>query len=324
MSAWMLPDGVEEVLPPAAWRLELLRRNLLDHYREAGYELILPPLIEHRDSLLAGAGHALLDRTFALTDPASGQLLGLRADMTPQAARIAARHFADREQVRLCYLGSVLRTRPDAIGASRALIQVGCELFGEPALGGDIEVLRLMLRTLELSGIANAHLDLGHVGIYRSIATRLGLSADDEDALFGILQRKSTPDLSAFANARGLPRETAATLTRLMDLHGEAGVLEVARAQLGADPVVAEAIDALAQVVAGIAKEFPSLPLHVDLAELRGYGYHTGLVFAAYAAGSGREIARAGRYDGAGGGYGRARPATGFSADLNELMRLGS
>lgn len=325
MNTWMLPDGVEEILPPASWRLELLRRRLLDHYRDAGYDFVLPPLIEHRDALLAGAGAALLHQTFALTDPASGRLLGVRSDMTPQAARIAARHFREQPQVRLCYLGTVLRTRPDAIGAARALIQVGCELFGESGLTGDIEVLRLMLQTLQLAGVGGVHLDLGHVGIYRAIAARLKLDSNDETALFDILQRKSAPDLADFAAGRALPLDAAATLQRLMSLHGEVAVLDEAATTLGSgDTAIDEALGALRQVAHSVAREFPQLPLHIDLAELRGYRYHTGLVFAAYVDGSGREIARAGRYDGAGSEYGASRPATGFSADLNELMRHGS
>jgi ATP phosphoribosyltransferase regulatory subunit len=325
MAVWMLPEGVEELLPPAAWRLELLRRRLLDHYRAASYEFVLPPLIEHRDTLLAGAGSALLDQTFTLTDPASGRLLGLRADMTPQAARIAARHFGDREQVRLCYLGSVLRTRADAIGAPRGLIQVGCELFGDASLAGDIEILRLMLQTLDLAGVRGVHLDLGHVGISRAVVARLQLSADAEGELLNILQRKSAPDLATFAQSRALAADAITLLRQLMDLHGDAKVIDAAAAVFAdAGAEIASALADLRAVVQGIAREFPALPLHIDLAELRGYRYHTGLVFAAYVEGAGREIARAGRYDGAGAEYGRPRPATGFSADLNELMRLGN
>ena len=191
---WMLPDGMEEALPAQAWRAEALRRTLLDHYREAGYELILPPFVEHLDSLLTGAGADLDGVTFKLTDPASGRLLGLRSDMTPQAARIAARHFADQPVVRLCYLGTVLRTRPDALGGPRSPRQVGCELFGTPpgqsAQQADLEVLALMLDTLRLAGVAEAHLDLGHVGVYRAVVEQLALSGEDETALFDILQRK--------------------------------------------------------------------------------------------------------------------------------------
>ncbi|MBX6421086.1 MAG: ATP phosphoribosyltransferase regulatory subunit [Nevskia sp.] len=322
---WMLPPGVEEALPPTAWQLETLRRRLLDHYRAQGYELVLPPLIEHLDTLLTGAGADLDAQTFKLTDPASGRLLGLRADMTPQAARIAARHYRDRPVVRLCYLGTVLRTQPDSLGGSRAPRQAGCEIFGEPGFAAELEVLRLMLDTLRLAGLQEVHVDLGHVGIYRALAARLNLDADDEAAVFDILQRKSQPDLRDFAAARRLTPEAAAELGALMELNGEVSVLERAKDMLDVrDPAIAAALTALVRAAAELARIAPDLPLHVDLAELRGYRYHTGLVFAAFAPGHGRELARGGRYDGAGREFGCPRPAIGFSADLNELLRLGA
>ena len=317
----MLPDGVEEALPTTAWRVEGLRRALLDHYRAHAYELILPPLIEHLDTLLSGAGSDLEDQTFKLTDPVGGRLLGLRSDMTPQAARIAARHFADVPVVRLCYLGTVLRTRPDSLGGSRAPRQVGCEVFGERAIGADLEILKLMLDTLRLAGIADAHLDLGHVGIYRALASKLALDEDDETAIFDILQRKSQPDLRDFAAARSLPKQTANGLSALMELNGDVSVLQRARQTLDVtDPAIVDALSALEQAADYLSTLDNPAPLHIDLAELRGYRYQTGLVFAAFVPGHGREVARGGRFDGAG----SARPATGFSADVNELLRLGN
>ena len=321
---WMLPEGVEEALPPVSWRIEELRRTLLDRYRAQGYELILPPLLEHLDSLLTGAGSDLESQTFKLTDPAGGRLLGLRADMTPQAARIAARHYAQAPVVRLCYLGTVLRTRPDSPGGARAPRQVGCEIFGEPSLSGDLEILRLLLDTLRLAGVRGAHLDLGHVGIYRALAGKLGLDAEAEDSVFDILQRKSQPDLRDFAAARRLAPASLAGLSTLMELNGDVTVLQRARRTLDAgDSAIAGALTAVEQAAADLQRSAPELPLHIDLAELRGYRYQTGLVFAAFVPGHGRELARGGRYDGAGREFGRPRPATGFSADLNELLRLG-
>lgn len=321
----MLPDGMEESLPQAAWRAESLRRTLLDHYRVARYELILPPFLEHLDSLLTGVGADMDSVTFKLTDPASGRLLGLRSDMTPQAARIAARHFADQAVVRLCYLGTVLRTRPDALGGARSPRQVGCELFGEPGSAADLEVLHLMLDTLRLSGVADVHLDLGHVGVYRAVTASLQMQPDDETVLFDLLQRKSRPDLAAFAAARGLPAASEQALATLMTLHGDVTVLQDAGSKLsGWGDRVAEAVSALEQVIAALAKSQPQIPVHLDLAELRGARYHTGLVFAAFVPGHGRELARGGRYDGVGGEFGLSRPATGFSADVNELLRLGA
>lgn len=320
---WWLPEGMEEWLPPESWRQEELRRELLDSYRRRGYELILTPLLEHLDALLTGTGSDLEQQTFKLIDPAGGRLLGLRADMTPQAARIAARRYADRKVVRLCYLGTVLRTRPDSLGGARAPRQVGCELFGDAGVEADIEVLQLMLETLKRAAVPDVHLDLGHVGIYRAIAAKLGLEEHAEATLFGILQRKSQPDLEQFARAQKLDGKAVQSLAELMDLNGDLAVLKRARAALGGARV-SKCLDTLEQAVAALRKMFPKLPIHIDLAELRGYRYQTGMVFAAFAPGHGRELARGGRYDGVGREFGVPRPATGFSADLNELLRLGT
>lgn len=322
---WMLPEGVEEALPPLSWQMETLRRKLLDYYRKQSYELILPPLIEHLDTLLTGTAQGLERQTFKLTDPASGRLLGLRADMTPQAARIAARRYADQPVVRLCYLGSVLRTEPDNLGGSRSPRQVGCEIFGLPDLEGDLEILELMLKTLRLANVRSAHLDLGHVAIYRTLIAKAGLDADEESALFEILQRKSHPDLGEFARGRKLKARTVEAVAELMNLNGDASVIARARETLkSGGAAVVRALDELERTVAELGRVSPRTAIHVDLAELRGYRYHTGMVFAAFVPGHGREIARGGRYDGVGAEFGASRPATGFSADLNELLRLGS
>jgi ATP phosphoribosyltransferase regulatory subunit len=316
---------MDEWLPPESWRQEALRRELLDLYRKRGYELILTPLVEHLDALLTGAGSDLEQQTFKLIDPASGRLLGLRADMTPQAARIAARRYADRKVVRLCYLGTVLRTRPDSPGGARAPRQVGCELFGEAGVEADIEILQLMLETLKRAAVPDVHLDLGHVGIYRAIAARLELAADDEAALFGILQRKSQPDLAEFGRARRRAGKPLDALAQLMDLNGDVTVLKRAGATLSKmGAAVEQCLETLGQTMRALKRKFPRVPVHVDLAELRGYRYQTGMVFAAFAPGHGRELARGGRYDGVGREFGAPRPATGFSADLNELLRLGA
>jgi ATP phosphoribosyltransferase regulatory subunit len=320
---WMLPDGVEETLPPQSWAMEALRRRLLDHYRDRGYQLILPPLIEHLDSLLTGSAEDLDRQTFKWVDPASGRLLGLRADMTPQAARIAARHFADQPVVRLCYLGSVLRAESDAFAGTRSPRQAGCEIFGEPGLEGDLEALDLMLETLELAGVRGGYLDLGHVGVYRGLIASLGLSDEDEALVFDLVQRKSQPDLADWLRAGALPKSQASGLMSLLGLHGDASVLSLARERLrdAGDGVLA-ALDQLQAVVEALAHRQRQRTLHLDLAELRGYRYKTGLVFAAFVPGHGRELARGGRYDGIGAAFGEARPATGFSADVNALLRL--
>jgi ATP phosphoribosyltransferase regulatory subunit len=322
---WMLPEGVEESLPPISWQLEDLRRSLLDYYRVQGYELILPPLIEHLDALLTGTAQDLDRQTFKLTDPASGRLLGLRADMTPQAARIAARRYAAQAIVRLCYLGTVLLADAGSLGGSRSPRQVGCEIFGEPSVNGDLEVLRMMLATIRLCGVENVHLDLGHVGIYRALLAQLGVDAADEASLFAIMQRKSHPDLADFSASRGVKPAIAQTFLQLMDLNGDVSVLVRARELLqGAGHEVQEALQLLQTTVDALRAEQPTLPIHIDLAELRGYSYHTAMVFAAFVPGHGHEIARGGRYDGVGHEFGAPRPATGFSADLNELLRLSA
>src|SRR5690349_11565615 len=257
MKGW-LPEGMEEWLPPLSWRQEELRRALLDLYRKRGYELILTPLLEHLDALLTGTGTDLEQQTFKLVDPASGRLLGLRADMTPQAARVAARRYADRKAVRLCYLGTVLRTAPDSLGGSRAPRQVGCELFGEPGVEADIEILQLMLETLKRAKVPDVHLDLGHVGIYRAIAARLELDADDESALFGILQRKSQPDLAQFARAQRLAGKPLDALAQLMDLNGDATVLKRAGATLSRmGAAVEQCLETLDKTVRALKRRFP-------------------------------------------------------------------
>lgn len=323
--SWMLPDGVEEWLPPDSWDLEALRRKLLDHFRGHDYALVATPIVEHLETLLTGAGSDLEQQTFKFVDPDSGRLLGLRADMTPQAARIAARRYADQPQVRLCYLGTVLRTQASNLGGARAIRQVGCELFGEAGVAGDKEILRLLLATLDCAGVQGHHLDLGHVGIYRAIAARLGLGAEDEALLFDILQRKSQPDLRELTVARQLDAQASLWLRQLMELNGTPAVLQQARAELAElGDEVHQALDLLQALVEDLQQQAPAVPIHIDLAELRGYRYQTGMVFAAYVPGQGRELARGGRYDGVGAAYGCARPATGFSADINELLRLGA
>ena len=323
LDRWLLPEGVEEILPPESWRLEAMRRRLLDLYRRRGYELIVPPLIEYLDSLLTGAGHDLELQTFKLTDQMSGRLMGVRADMTPQAARIDANRLKSGGPARLCYIGTVLRTLPDGLGGSRCPQQVGVELFGEPGIEGDLEIVSLMLETLAACGIRNVHLDLGHVGIYRALAAQAGFSDEQEEELFGVLQRKSRPDLEAFLRAHRPPGRTNRWLESLIELNGDTTMLASARQQLkGAGRAVSSALDVVERMAECLRKQAPKVPLHVDLAELRGYRYKTGVVFAAFVPGQGRELARGGRYDAAGRVFGRARAATGFSADMAMLLRL--
>jgi len=320
---WLLPEGIEELLPPRAARLERLRRRLLDMFQGWGYELVIPPMIEFLDSLLTGSGHDLALQTFKLIDPASGRLLGIRADMTPQAARIDAHALQREGVVRLCYLGTVVRTQADGLGGTRSPMQLGAELFGHGGTESDLEIIDLMLETLRLIGVEQVHLDLGHVGIYRALAAEAALEPVAETEFFGLLQRKALPEIRQWLAATSLPATVRQRLGALAELHGGPEVLERARSLLaGAPAAVAEALDALAGVAAAVQQCWPDIPIHFDLGELRGYAYQTGIVFAAFVPGTGREIARGGRYDSIGQIFGRARPATGFSTDLRTLIAL--
>ncbi len=320
---WLLPEGVEEALPPYSEALEQARRRLLDLYHTWGYELVIPPFIEYLESLLVGTSRDLELQTFKLVDQLNGRQLGVRADMTPQVARIDAHVLNRPGPTRLCYMGTVLRARGDGIGGSRSPLQVGAELYGHAGLDSDLEVIRLMLETLRRSGIEEIHLDLGHVGIYRALARCAGLGEEDEYALFDVLQRKSSPELAAILAGLSCGPGVAGALEALLRLHGEAEVLSEARVALSAGGgAVAACLDHLEVLAERLAQLEPQVTLHVDLAELRGYRYHTGVVFAAYSPGVGRELARGGRYDDVGAAFGRARPATGFSTDLRSLCEL--
>ncbi len=321
---WLLPDGIEELLPEDASRLEALRRRLLDTCASWGYEQVVPPLIEFLDSLLTAAGHDLELQTFKLTDPLSGRLLGVRADMTPQVARIDAHNLKRESPTRLSYVGTVLRAYSDPLERSRSPVQIGAELYGYAGVEADLEVIRLMLELLAQAGVLQVHLDLGHVGIYRGLAREAGLDRESEAIVFDILQRKSAPDLKAFFDRFECSEKARRGLLSLLELNGTAEILEQARQTLGGmGKMVDGALVTLSEVAQHLRRHYPGLPIHFDLAELRGYHYHTGLVYAAFVPGHGREIARGGRYDDIGRAFGRARPAVGFSADLKQLLRLG-
>lgn len=320
---WLLPEGIEEILPPAAGRMERLRRELLDLYEGWGYELVTPPLIEFLDSLLTGTGNDLELQTFKLTDQLSGRMMGVRADMTPQVARIDARTATPGVPARLCYLGSVVHAMTGHLDKSRNPIQIGAELYGVEGTAASGEVIQLMLECLEVAGVRDVFLDLGHVGIYRAIARQAGLSALHENAIFDLLQRKDASDLERLIEEEGISPKFADLLKALLELNGPVAILDEARQRLGsAGDVVQSALEELQAIAANLMERFPGLSLNVDLAELRGYQYHTGLVFAAFVPGQGKEIARGGRYDDIGRVFGMARPAVGFSADLRVLARL--
>ena len=320
---WLLPEGIEEVLPEEARRLESLRRQVLDLFDSWGYHQVMTPMIEYIESLLVGTGHDLDLQTFKLIDQISGRMMGVRADMTPQVARIDARNSHPGNPARLCYLGTVLHTQADHLEKTRSPLQVGAELYGHAGCASDFEVISLMLEMFSVVGLANIHLDLGHVGIYRGLVAQAGLNSAHEAELFDILQRKSAPDLRDFFESNPVASSSAQMLSGLVDLHGDASVIGDAYSQLaGATGQVLEALRDLETIAQSLSVRFPALPIHFDLAELRGYHYHRGIVFAVLAQGYGREIARGGRYDGIGKPFGQDRPATGFSADLKILAKL--
>ena len=318
---WLLPDGVEELLPEQALQVESLRRKLLDLYHSWGYELVIPPLIEFTESLRVGLGNDVDLQTFKVTDQLSGRTMGIRADITPQTARIDA-HSLNREgPVRLCYASSVLHTRPKSLLASRSPIQLGAELYGDSSVDSDIEIICLMLETLSAAGIENITLDLGHVGIYKSLLAEAQLDDEAEAELFAALQRKCAADIDAAISSHLPEGELAAMLRALSQLNGDITVINRAKAQLANAPAeVQEAITMLNRVASQVSARFPKVALYFDLSELRGFHYHTGLVFAALAPGHGEAVANGGRYDHIGEVFGRARPATGFNTDLKALL----
>lgn len=320
---WLLPDGVEDILPPLAGRIESLRRDVMDTCQRWGYQLVIPPLIEYLESLFTGTGHDLELQTFKLTDQLTGRMMGVRADMTPQAARIDAHTLKQDGVTRLCYAGHVLNTRPQHMLTGRTPIQAGCELFGSASEAADLEVISLMLETLRVSGLPRVHLDLAHVAIYESLIGEAGLDAETEAVIFDAMRRKSVPELKtllgdcAADSAGGRLRELAA-ITGGMDALAQAR--EVLK---GASSTVIDALDQLERVASMLTRDYPEVGVGFDFCELRGYNYHTGLVFAAYSPGHGDAVAKGGRYDAIGSDFGRARPATGFSLDVRALVSLG-
>jgi ATP phosphoribosyltransferase regulatory subunit len=316
MRAWLLPENIEDVLPPKAWKLEGVRRAMLDLFRGRGYELVVPPLIEYVDSLLTGAGSDLDLKTFKLVDQLSGRMMGVRADMTPQVARIDAHLLGHNPVNRLCYAGSVLHTVPDGVYHSREPMQLGAELYGVAGVEGDLEILSLMLDALQAAGLRSIQLDIGHVGIYRALVEDGRMPAKLEQALFKALQSKAGDEVRTLCV--GLNSRLADALVALTQLYGGAEILPAARAMLPGTPRIHAALDTLAHLAKSL--EGRGIELALDLAELRGYGYHSGVVFAAYTGGHSRAIALGGRYDEAGKAFGQARPATGFSLDLRELV----
>ena len=320
---WLLPDGIDEVLPPDAISVEKLRQQLLGLYDSWGYDLVMPAMIEFTDSLLTGTANSLDRKTFTLVDQLTGKQMGLRSDMTPQVARIDAHKLANTGTSRFCYCGHLVHAQTDGLNPSRSPLQIGAEIFGNASIDADIEVVCLMLETLHGIPLKKVSIDLGHVGIFRSLFNQSGLDKALENTLFDMLQRKSIPELKAFLNEQTLSDTDRNRFCQLALLNG--GVEIIGEARNIFNDAAAEclaALDHIEAVAQGVQQHYPEVLIHCDLSELRGYEYHTGLVFAAFLPGQGQEIARGGRYDDIGSVFGVARPATGFSADLLNLFQL--
>ena len=316
MRRWLLPESIEDILPLEARRIERLRRALLDEFVLHGYEQVMPPLLEYVESLLTGSGHDMDLRTFKLVDQLSGRTMGIRADITPQVARIDA-HLLNRKGVaRLCYCGSVLHTLPSGLTATREPLQIGAELYGHAGIEADTEVVRLLAQALEIAGVKTSRIDLGHVGVFRALSARGGLEAELEQELFAVLQAKDMPDLRELVMNVAEPVRSA--LLALPECYGSMEALQRALKLLPGDVEIVQAVQDLEK----LAAELVDLPVSFDLADLRGYHYHSGVAFAAYCTGHPGAIALGGRYDKVGKAFGRGRPATGFSMDLRELSQL--
>ncbi len=315
---WLLPEYLADVLPLEAGKIESLRCKLLDLFRVHGYELVKPPLLEHLESLLTGSGQDLKLRTFKLVDQMSGRTLGIRADITPQVARIDAHQLNRRGVTRLCYCESVLHTLPASLTANREPIQLGAEIYGHAGIAADREIIRLMASALLTAGVQAARIDLGHVGVFRALVTAAGVDAECESRLLRLLQAKDVPGLREFCASMTEPLRSS--FLCLPDLYGGEEILDQAARVLPAIPEIDSALSTLRQLL----QASPDLSLSFDLADLRGYRYHNGVVFAAYHADSPCALALGGRYDGVGRAFGRARPATGFSLYLRELTHAAA
>lgn len=320
---WLLPDGIEEMLPEEASQVEDLRRRLVNLFKRWGYDYVIPPMVEFCDSLLTGSGEDISLLTFKLTDQLSGKMMGLRADITPQVARMDA-HSLKRDGInRLCYAGHVAHTRPKEPLSSRTPIQVGIELFGDSGCDADIEVVSLLLSTLEAAGLPEQYIDLGHVGIYRGLSGYAGLNKAQEVALFELMQAKAMSDIDMWLDREVADNQARDWLLTLPRLSGGIDILQEAKTCFkGAPDSVLAAVDELQSVADQVMSRYPNAKLYFDLSELRGYHYLTGIVFGAFAPGAGTAIGRGGRYDHIGEAFGRSRPARGFAVDLTAVRSL--
>ncbi len=322
MRNWLLPEYIEDILPAEALAIEATRRRVLDRMLVHGYQLVGPPMLEYVESLLSGSGGDLDLRMFKVVDQLSGRMMALRADMTPQAARIDAHLLNHSGVTRLCYAGSVLHAVPSGLTRTREPLQIGAELYGHDGLESDLEIQQLMLQSLSIAGITKTHLDLGHVAVFRGLVKGAGISNELETQLFCALQSKDVSGLRDLCNKldKVVDKKVHRALMLLPELYGDKKILEDARKLLPDFPEIQTALNDLESVSSELSPLVDTLSF--DLADLRGYQYHTGMVFAAYAKGCPNAVALGGRYDEIGKAFGRSRPATGFSMDLRELSGL--
>ena len=316
---WLLPDGIEDILPAQAQELELIRRRLLDLYASWGYEYVIPPMVEFLESLLTGTGHDLDLKTFKVTDLVTGRTMGIRADMTPQVARIDAHSLNRTGPVRLCYAGTVLHSQADNMLASRTPIKVGAELFGDPDRQGDLEIVSLMIESLKVLGMEAVHVELGDVSIFRQLVEAAGLEERATEELFYLVQRKSFAELTKLVGELAIDHHIGDLLQLLPSLCGDDSVLARSKEIFMGHPIILNRLENLEWITRGISERFDQVEIYYDLSELRGYNYHTGIVFAAYVGPPGQAVAMGGRYDHIGEVFGRRRGATGFDVHLKGL-----
>ena len=319
---WLLPEGVDEILPPRAMLLEQMCRKLIDLFSSWGYEFVIPPMMEYLESLLTATGEDLDLQTYKITDQLSGRLMGIRADITPQVARIDAHLLKRNVPTRLCYLGSVLHSRTNNSGDSRSPLQLGAELFGHEGVSSDIEIVKLMLATLDVVRISNICLDVGHIGIFRSLISKSQLNSMQESEVFEIVKRKAKDELKIFYKKLKINDDSSKAMLDLIDLHGDAGILDDAiHAFDKLSPDIRKYVNEVKTLTDSIIDKF-DVSINIDLSELRGYNYHTGMIYTAFVPNEGKGIAFGGRYDDIGSAFGKARPATGFSTDVKQLLEL--
>ena len=319
---WLLPEGVDEILPPRAMLLEQMCRKLIDLFSSWGYEFVIPPMMEYLESLLTATGEDLDLQTYKITDQLSGRLMGIRADITPQVARIDAHLLKRNVPTRLCYLGSVLHSRTNSSGDSRSPLQLGAELFGHEGVSSDIEIVKLMLATLDAVRISNICLDVGHIGIFRSLISKSQLNSMQESEVFEIVKRKAKDELKIFYKKLKINDDSSKAMLDLIDLHGDVGILDDAiHAFDKLSPDIRKYVNEVKTLTDSIIDKF-DVSINIDLSELRGYNYHTGMIYTAFVPNEGKGIAFGGRYDDIGSAFGKARPATGFSTDVKQLLEL--